>query len=290
MNSTSNQRRTKRRQIYQYLRYYLIGRHIYGITSSFRVLPDFIIIGAKRCGTTSLYEHLGEHPSIIRAKRDNLGFFNNNFHLGLNYYRSFFPTIWQKNKKRAKENKFMTFDVTTSYFPSPRSAVNIHASMPKIKLILIVRNPADRAYSEYNLIKEENQTSFEKSVLDEIHRIQDEDSLMLQGKINYPSIDSNPLLRKSMYAQQLSSWLKLFSKDQILVISTEDFAVKTQETYDEIFNFLGLPHYDVKNNTKINKGSYVPMKPETRKLLIDYFEPHNKQFFEQNGKTFDWNK
>jgi len=280
----------KIKKIYRFFRYILIHRHVYGITSPFRVLPDFIIIGAKRCGTTSLYEHLGEHPSIVRAKRDNVGFFNNNFDLGMYYYRTFFPTIWQKNKKLTKENKFMTFDVTTSYFPSPRSAVNIHASMPKIKLILIVRNPADRAYSEYNLIKEENQTSFEKSVLDEIHRIQDEDSLILQGKINYPSIDSNPLLRKSMYAQQLSSWLKLFSKDQILVISTEDFAVKTQETYDEIFNFLGLQHHDIQNNTKINKGSYVPMKPETRKLLIDYFEPHNKQFFEQTGKTFDWNK
>lgn len=281
----------KIKKIYRFFRYILIHRHVYGITSPFRVLPDFIIIGAKRCGTTSLYMHLGEHPSIVRAQRDNVGFFNNNFDLGMCYYRSFFPTIWKKKYIISKEKQFMTFDVTTSYLPNSITAVNICDSLPKIKLILIVRNPVDRTYSEYNLIKKEDRlNTFEELISKEIHQIHDEDNIATRKSTDSPTIGVNSLIRKGMYAQQFSPWLKLFSKDQILVISTEDFALKTQETYNEIFNFLGLPHHTIMNNKKINEGVYAPMKPEIRKLLVDYFKPYNKNFFEQVGQVFDWDK
>ena len=77
---------------YSFAYHQLLKRHFFAITGPNRVLPDFLIIGAKRCGTTSLFSHLPEHPSIAKSHHDNMGFFNDNFHLGVNWYKSFFPT------------------------------------------------------------------------------------------------------------------------------------------------------------------------------------------------------
>ena len=73
--------------IYQKIRYNFLQRHVYGITASFRVLPDFMVIGFGKAGTTTLYHYLGEHPCIIKSSHDHLGFFDDNFHLGLNFYK-----------------------------------------------------------------------------------------------------------------------------------------------------------------------------------------------------------
>lgn len=275
------------KEFYRLLRYQILERHLYGVTAKYRILPNFIIIGAKRCGTTSLYHHLGEHPCIIRAKRDNVGFFNNNFELGLNYYKSFFPSIWSKNRIISKEKYFMTFDVTTGYLLNPIVATNISETIPDVKLILIVRNPVDRAYSEYNLIT--NQKSFEELISDEINKTDRGNNNTLGNVIDFTKNESF-LLRKGMYAKQLFPWFKIFPKDQFLILSAEDYAVTPQKVYNDIFKFLGLPQYQITNMQKVNKGSYAQMNTPTRELLVNYFRRYNDDFFKLIGKSFDWNK
>ena len=79
--------------IYRKIRYNFLQRHVYGITATIRTLPDFIVIGAKRCGTTSIYQYLENHPCIKKSSHDHIGFFDDNFSLGELFYRSFFPTL-----------------------------------------------------------------------------------------------------------------------------------------------------------------------------------------------------
>ena len=73
------------KNFYRFLRYTVISRHVYGITFPFRVLPDFLVIGVGRSGTTSLYYYLDQHPSIVKSSYDEIGFFDDNFHLGLSW-------------------------------------------------------------------------------------------------------------------------------------------------------------------------------------------------------------
>ena len=70
----------------------ILKRHVYAWSSSLRVLPDLIVIGVVRSGTTSLYHYLSQHPSIVKSTYDELGYFDTNYKLGLNWYKSFFPT------------------------------------------------------------------------------------------------------------------------------------------------------------------------------------------------------
>ena len=96
------------------------------------------------------------------------------------------------------------------------------------------------------------------------------------------------MLGRSLYAEQLENWYKLFSKNQILIIKSEEFAIQTNKIMNEIFNFLELEPFDIPDNSKKNKINYEIMKKETRNDLIDFFRPYNEKLYSLIEKNFDW--
>lgn len=170
-NQSKDNRQTK--TLYQRFRYGLIKRHFYYLTSSFRVLPNFFVIGGVRCGTTSLYHYLGQHNCIKQAAYDELGYFDDNFHLGLNWYRSLFPTKFVQKNIESEYKKFLTYDVTPFYIYNPLVVDRIFKFSPNAKIIAILRNPIDRAYSNYNQKMQDEgdtKTTFEEIVYSEIEK------------------------------------------------------------------------------------------------------------------------
>ena len=162
-------------------------RHYYYLSSRSRVLPNFFIVGGVRCGTTSLYHYLGQHNFISRAAYDELGYFDDNYHLGLNWYRSMFTTKSTKRNIEKEYGKFLTFDVTTTYMESKRTAENIIKIKPEIKIIVILRNPIDRAYSQFNVsVKEKTEElSFDDAINEEINRLEMEISENGEERLNF---------------------------------------------------------------------------------------------------------
>ena len=283
----------KHRKLYQIIYYQLIQRHIFAITGFIRVIPDFLVIGAKRCGTTSLYQHLSEHPCISRSPRDNIGFFNENYHLGINWYKSLFPTVFYKKKMESKNKQCLFFDVTSTYMEEELTAKNVYEVNPNQKIIVILRNPVDRAYSHYHVnVKEKSEKrSFEDAIFEEMNRIKSERIIQNKNK-NLRVFTPNNIhyLKKGFYALQLKSWFKIFPREQILVLSTEEFQEDQNLIYKKIFDFLNIPNMKIKNTEKMEKGNYIPMKDETRKLLLDYFRQYNYELFELINNEFDWKK
>tara|TARA_Y100000996_G_scaffold380431_1_gene334320 strand:+ start:460 stop:1302 length:843 start_codon:yes stop_codon:yes gene_type:complete len=276
---------------YSFVYHQLLKRHYFAITGPNRVLPDFLIIGAKRCGTTSLFSHLPEHPSIAKSHHDNMGFFNDNFHLGVNWYKSFFPTKSYKKKIKKKYGKFLTFDVTTTYMESKRTAENIIKIKPEIKIIVILRNPIDRAYSQFNVsVKEKTEElSFDDAINEEINRLEMEISENGEERLLEFSREHRHYIKKSLYAMQLKPWFEIFPRKNILVLSTEIFKENDKDTYKEIFEFLDIPEVQILNKQHMQKGEYSPMSEETRKKLRGFFDKYNTELFELVGKKFDWN-
>ena len=97
-------------------------------------------------------------------------------------------------------------------------------------------------------------------------------------------------MKKGLYALQLRYWLKIFPRENILIIPTEEFESNQQAIYNNIFKFLNISQFEVKNIEKMEKGSYPQMKSETRSLLLDYFRSHNNELFKLINKKFDWEK
>ena len=266
-------------------------RNIFGITGPLRVLPDFIIIGSMKCGTTSLYYDICEHPCVSPAAYDEIGFFDSNFHLGLNWYRSMFPTKRRIEDIRRKEGVAITGEDTPFYFWNPVAAKRIQKLLPNIKLITILRNPIDRAYSEYQdlVSSESNSPSFETFIENEINTRRKDSSLITEENFEIFN-QKNSYLLKGIYVDQLKIWAGLFPKEQIFTLSTENLNSEPITALESVFQYLNLPDYKIKNIQRQKQKKYVPMNSQTRKILVEFFKPHNERLFKFIGKKFDWDE
>ena len=139
------------RKTYQKIYYQYLKRHYFGITAKSRVLPDFLLIGAVRSGTTSLYYDICQHPSVHEAAYDEIGFFDDNFHLGEEWYRSLFPSKKKMFEIKQETGRSITGEDTPFYIWNDIVIDRIFNMLPNVKLISILRNPVDRAYSNYQL-------------------------------------------------------------------------------------------------------------------------------------------
>ena len=283
---------SKLRNIYQKFVYGLCKRHFYYITSSYRVLPNFFVIGVARSGTTSLFHYLGQHPNIRSASYDDLGYFDENFHLGLNWYRSLFPTKFTKQKIEKTHKKFLTFDVTPFYIYNPLVIKRILDKFPNSKIIANLRNPIDRAYSNFNQGIQDNNdttTTFEQLVEEEL-------DIITNNKIDLGNTSSlvdnfyELLLARGLYAMQLEPWFNSFSHDKILITSSEELANNTNNTLKEIFSFLDVSNIKIQDTSRKNKRQYPIMKQKTRKLLVEFYKPYNEKLYDLVNRKFDWDK
>ena len=266
----------------------ILKRGISGITSTWRVLPDFIIIGTVRSGSTSLYYNICSHPSILPASYDEIGFFDSNYHLGMNWYRSMFPLKSDMERIRSETKYALTGEDTPFYFWKIDAANRIRKILPKIKLITILRNPVQRAYSNYCLGVREGteKLTFEEAVRKELDTFP-ENKILAENIFKFCNIRRS-YIAKSLYVYQMKIWFERFSKNRLFVISTEEMSKSPAHTMNQAYEFLGLPKYENTFFEKRKKASYEKMGDNIRKELEEFFKPHNEELFKLIGKSFDW--
>lgn len=280
-------------QIYKKVLYGLFQRHFYYLTGPLRVLPDFIIIGCQKCATTSLYDYLVQHPNILSAAQKEIHYFDSNYNIGITWYKSFFPTVFSKNLKKLSKIKFVTGEASPMYIFNQIVPKRMSEVLPSVKLIAILRNPIDRAYSHYNMQVKNGyeKLSFEEAINSEEKRIAGEREREEQDA-NYVGINLRDYsyLSRGLYVNQLTIWMNYFPKSQFLILRTEDLDDNPNVFMNQIFKFLEIPAYEIRNLQKVNVGEYKSMNPATRKMLIDYFKPYNDQLNRLLDRNFDWDK
>lgn len=258
------------------------------VTSPMRIMPSFLIIGAKKCGTTSLFHYLSEHPNVGAPTWKEISYFNIYFDRGSLWYRSFFPLSLPK----LDSQDLITGEATASYICHPQAAQRIAATLPDVKLIALLRNPVDRSYSHYHHTKRigRENLSFEEAIAQEESRVE-----QLENESRELGLKSSPAynytyLSSGMYAEQLKNWLKLFNKQQLLILKSEDFFNRPETIFKQVLDFLKIPDWSPQKYRKYNNNSYSQkIKPSTRKYLTEYFQPHNQKLYELLGKDFGWN-
>lgn len=262
------------------------------LTAKKRILPSFIIIGAQRCGTTSLYDYLSHHPQIIPSPVKELFYFDDYYTRPIEWYKSFFPTQKQREKlERDLVANVITGEASPSYFFHPYAAKRIKETLPDVKLILVLRDPIERAYSHYNHIKRLNREplSFEEAIEKEQERITPDIEKL--AKDEFYKADQRrdySYLTRGYYAKQLKEWFKHFPKEQLLIVQSEEFYRETPKVYNEIVEYLGLNSYTLPTFEAKNALKYAKMAPETKEKLKAYFAPKNEELYELLGKRFDW--
>lgn len=259
-------------------------------TGFLRALPGFIIIGTGRGGTTGMYFTLATHPDIVQALSKEPHFFSKQYYNSSYSYKSIFPVLCFK---RILNQKVITAEASVSYIYHPHAAKRMAKMIPNVRIIAMLRNPVDRAYSHWslNVRRGKEDLSFENAIEREEERIAGEMERMIHDEYYFSEhFKRYAYKERGKYAGQLVSWLEAFPREQILIIKSEDYFNNSSGVLKTILDFLSLPQYEFKGVRKVFPGKYEPMNAVTRKYLIDYFKPHNEKLYNLLGTSFDWDK
>ncbi len=267
------------------------------------LLPDFLVIGAAKSGTTSLYDCLTDHPFVVPcvAEDSHFGntkevrFFDYEFYRGLDWYRSHFPLDRERAEFTRKHGRpFLTGEASPTYISHLWAPQRVRQLLPGAGLIVLLRNPVDRAYSQFQFSRREGLEeleSFEEAVAREEERLRPEIArLSADPRYNSRLFGRWSYLARSRYAEQVERWLELFPRGQFLFLKAEDLFDQPERTLDVAYEFLGLPPHRLGRAPRLNAAHYEEMPAEARARFAEYFRPHNERLYELVGTDFGWER
>jgi hypothetical protein len=260
------------------------------LTWRLRPLPDVIILGAQKAGTTSLHYYLSQHPKIYSAYQREVHYFDggldpaiDNFKKGSEWYRSQFPI-----KRKSCE---LVFEKTPLYLFHPLAPKRIHELIPEAKLIAILRNPTERAISHY--FHEKRNKNEELRIMEALRKEEERLAPIIEAEdYKNPAYRIYSYKRRGIYYEQIERYFNFFSQEQLLVLNSEELSVAPSTVLDRISGFIGM---DIKtelkdqtqrnvsmNKTKVDNGVY--------EYLDTYFQGYNETLFGLIGRRFDWGR
>lgn len=269
------------------------------LTASDRPLPDYLIIGCKRGGTTSLFNYLVQHPGILRMYPLSRGlkstdfFFKRNDH-SVRWYQSHFPS--ERFRRQLREElgyRPISGEASPYYIWDPRVAGKVRAVAPDVKSILLLRDPVKRAWSHYQE-RIENDTeplTFAQAIAAEDARTEGELEKMLQDPEYYSEAhDFYTYRQRGIYAPQIRNWLEHFPREQLLIIYAEDLYRNTDETFRQVCDFLGVPAIEAPTTETYNSMPGSKDKPPQDVVddLRAFYTPLQAEVEELVGRPAPW--
>ena len=228
-----------------------------------------ILVGEAKCGTSTMHKYLMKHPNIAKSRKEG-------------NYIAITPTPTLRGYLQALRGNNISkvvCDVSPKYFRTTGIEKKLHNIIPNAKIVLMLRNPVDRLYSNYYMnLKQDFRGSFNQYIDSSLHK-----------NAKNPNINQ--------YSKNLQRWYKYFDKDQILIIKSEDFFKNETTIVNIIFTFAGLPKISL---TRINPiipfekpnskpmTHYPPLNLDTRKKLEQEFNTEVQSFKALTGIDF-WN-
>jgi hypothetical protein len=259
-----------------------------------RVLPDFLVIGAEKCGTTSLYEALSSHPDVHPARRKEPHYFDYQHARGETWYRAWFPFVWMRALRTIRRGRFLTGEASPDYIFHPHAARRAHALLPEAKLIAILRDPVLRAFSHHQqqMRKGRETLSFEEAIEREPDRVDAPLARMARDEaLAVESVTRFSYLARGRYAEQLERWLAHYPRERLLVLFSEELSKQPAETLRRAFAFLGVDPDGVAIDAapRRNVGGYEgTIEPSLRRRLDDSFAPHDARLHTLLGVQPAW--
>lgn len=255
-----------------------------------RVLPDFIIIGAQKSGTTSMHSYLSQHPQLLASFKKEVHFFDaglnprvDNFKKGEVWYRAHFP---MKKNIGARQK---TFEASPLYIFNPLAPKRIFNLLPEVKIIAILRNPTERAISHYFHEKQNGRESL--SIYEALQREEKRlESVIKEEDYKNDAFIHHSYKSRGLYRGQLKKYLDYFPPQQILVINSGEFFAEPDNVLRRVFKFVEVDiGFKVKNLTPSNvSNNRRDVAPEVYDYLDSYFLPHNQALYGLIGEDYSW--
>ncbi len=292
-------------------------------TRQARILPGFLVIGAQRAGTTTLFDYLLRHPELVGPlgggdevawTRKEIHFFDEKFDRGTDWYRSFFPLESRRRAARLLGRELVAGESTPYYMFHAAVPERVAATIPDVRLIALLRDPVARAYSHYQMMRRtgREKLSFEDALAAEEERLAGAEEqlatgsemLTKSGRRLHHHHRHRAYFTRGLYADQLERWLDHIPREQLLVLRAEDFFAHPEELYAETLAFLHVrprplgalkkrattasPGHPWSRRQKRNRASYEPLDPAVRVELEERYAEPNRRLARLLGRDFDW--
>ncbi|MGN6611756.1 MAG: sulfotransferase [Angustibacter sp.] len=270
----------------------------YGVvTATSRPLPDFLVLGTKRGGTTSMWNYLLGHPGVLAMfpPAENFKsphYFYWHYDRGERWYRSHFATERQRRRSSGRTGQPVAAGEASPYYLyDPRVPARVRALMPDVRLVVMLRDPVERAYSHY---KERvragvEDLSFEEALDAEPARLAGElERMMTEPGYYSRSHDWYSYRDRGIYLPQLQRWSEQFPAEQLLVLRSEDFYLDPAAQYDRVVSFLGLAPFALQGAERWNYRPAAGMSDSTRQELEEFYAPHNAALEDYLGRPLGW--
>jgi hypothetical protein len=272
------------------------GRRAYlrvgAASAPFRLQPAFIMIGAQRCGTTSLSRVLMAHPQLVQGVfRKGVNYFDLNYQRGTRWYRGHFPLAEIARRTTQGGGEPAAFEASGYYIYHPFAIERIARELPEVKLVVMLRDPVERAFSAY---KHEYARGFEWESFEDALELEDQ---RLAGEIDrmrqYPAYESFPhrhhsYRHRGQYADQLDRVYRYFPRSQVHIIESEAFFAEPAAEYRRLLSFLGLRPFEPTSFGRYNAEEGAPMPPDARKMLELHYQPYDERLASLLGRPPAW--
>lgn len=267
------------------------------LTARWRILPDYLIIGTKRGGTTSMARWVLEHPDVRALfpaceTRKGTYYFDVNYDKGEAWYRSHFPTRFSHRRAAQRAgHRLIIGEATPYYLHHPHAAVRARRLVPHAKVIVLLRDPAERAYSHW-VERTRNQVEtlpFAEAVEAESARLAGEEERMI-GDPRYHSFAHQHFsyLDQGRYARGLRRWMNAFPANQLLILRSEDLYADPAAVYGQVLEFLGLPEHRLAEFGAWNMKPKDIVAPELMRRIRVELAPDIADVEAILGRAMDW--
>lgn len=274
-------------------------------TARWRPLPDFLLIGGKRAGSTSLFYALGENPHILplfpsarrlpkRADTKGVHYFDSEFTRSAAWYRGHMPTSWARARATTSlSGPVVVGEGSPYYLFHPFAALRAHQAMPDAKIIVTLRDPVLRCHSHW---KEQTRNGVETLSFDDALAAEE---FRLHGEVERMAADSRyrsfahenqSYAAQSDYVTMLPAWIERFSRDQVLVLVSEDFYADPQSVVDTAADFLQIPRHLLTDSTVWNAAPGKGLDEQTATGLAERFKATRDYVEELLDRDVPWTR
>jgi hypothetical protein len=265
------------------------------LTSRARMLPAFLIVGAQRSGTTSMYRTLSQHPAVVKAVwHKGVHYFDTDYARGPGWYRAHFPLRARARRAASGTGTApVTFESSPYYMFHPLAADRISRDLPGVKLLVLLRDPVERAYSAHahELARGYETEPFATALELEPGRLAGEAERIMAdpGYVSH-SHQHHAYRGRGQYIEQLERLAHLLGRDRIHVVDSSDFFTEPEPAYKAVLEFLGLPHLGDAVFERHNARPRSPMPDGLRAELAEHFRPYDDRLAEWLGWEPSWRR
>lgn len=267
-------------------------RRVGHATSGWRVLPGFVVVGGQRCGTTSIFKGLADHPQVMRPPVEKgTDFFSMHYDRGPQWYRGNFPLGVSANLARREYRPRVAFEACTYYMFHPFAIERMARDLPDVKIVAMLRDPVERAYSAY---KHEFARGYDTEP-DFMRALQLEDERLdgADQRLRDPAAESfahrhHSYRRRGQFAEQLARVFEHYPRERVHVMESEAFFADPASEYRALIDFLGLQQWQPDSFEAHNARPSRPMPSDAQEYLSTHFRPLDAELSDVLGRAPFW--